>query len=496
MTRARIGAISVVALTAWLESTASAHVFAEPYTLPVTFWMYLYGCAATLVVSFAIVGYFAGTTTTRPTYRSWDVLPASPMWQTIWKWKLRVLRAGAVASLLLTIAAGLAGTADPAANINMTLFWIAFMLAFTYLTAIVGDVFALINPWRAIVEAGEGLGLDLSRSRLGYPARLGYLPAFAFYVALIWIELFPLPRPSTLSIALIVYTAATFAGVFLFGKNAWFKYGELFSVFFRVVGTMAPVEYAAAAAGRPARIRLRPPFLAALYHPADHPSLLLFVLFMLSSTTYDAIHETNFWVSLYWRHLVPLTRPLWGSDVILSQVPLTNGYFLYQRLGLVLSPFFYLLFYLLVLACARLATKTSVPLRTLAMQFALTLVPIALAYHATHYYTLLLTKLPSLVVLASDPFGLGWRLFVTTFSADRQTPLNMGIIWHTQVLLMVGGHVVAVYLAHMMAVRVFPSHRQGIVSQVPMLVLMVAYTCLGLWVLSLPLSTPQMLPLG
>jgi hypothetical protein len=61
---------------------------------------------------------------------------------------------------------------------------------------------------------------------------------------------------------------------------------------------------------------------------------------------------------------------------------------------------------------------------------------------------------------------------------------------------MLAGHVAAVYMAHVMALRVFPSQRQVIISQIPMLVLMVAYTCLGLWVLSLPLGTPQVLPLG
>ena len=72
----------------------------------------------------------------------------------------------------------------------------------------------------------------------------------------------------------------------------------------------------------------------------------------------------------------------------------------------------------------------------------------------------------------------------------------MGVIWHTQVLLMLGGHVVAVYLAHVVALRVFPSHRQGVVSQLPMLALMVAYTCLGLWVLSLPLASHSYCPLA
>jgi hypothetical protein len=182
--------------------------------------------------------------------------------------------------------------------------------------------------------------------------------------------------------------------------------------------------------------------------------------------------------------------------MVLAQVPLTKGYVAYQRLGLALSPFFYLLFYLLVVAAARVATKTSARLGALASQFALTLVPIAVAYHATHYYTLLVTKLPGLPVLASDPFGFGWHLVGATSSAASQAPLDMGVIWHTQVFLLLAGHVVAVYLAHAMALRVFPSQRLGIISQMPMLALMVAYTCLGLWVLSLPLGAPQVLPLG
>ena len=139
-------------------------------------------------------------------------------------------------------------------------------------------------------------------------------------------------------------------------------------------------------------------------------------------------------------------------------------------------------------------TKTSVPLSTLAAQFAISLVPIALVYHATHYYTILIKELPRLPLLVSDPFGLGWQLFAT--AGPTPAPLNMGVIWHSQVALMLAGHVIAVYLAHVIALSVFPSHRQGVVSQLPMLALMVAYTCLGLWVLSLPLAIPQVLPIG
>jgi hypothetical protein len=456
--------------------------------------MYLYACAATLVVSFAAVGYLVGASPRRSTYRTWDVLPGSGTWQSAWRATVYLLRGGAVGCLLLTIAAGLIGTGDPTANINMTLFWVVFLLGFTYVTAVLGNLYGLINPWKLLVEWTGRLGVDLSRPRVRYPERLGYLPALAFYVALIWIELFALPRPSLLAMALIVYTAAIFIGAFLFGKSTWLEYGDLFGVYFFLVGTMAPVEYLGAPAGGPARIRLRPPFVAALYQQHKHASLVLFVLFMLSSTTYDAVHETLFWVGLYWQHLLPALQPLWGDDVIAVQTAVTNWYLVYQRLGLVLSPFVYLLFYVVVVAGARAITRTRAPLGSLISRFALSLVPIALVYHATHYYTVLITQLPSLAYLAADPFGWGWRVFTTT--NVPQAPLDMGFIWHTQVILILGGHVVAVYLAHMMALGAFGSRAQSVLSQVPMLVLMVVYTCVGLWALSLPLALPQVVSGG
>ena len=52
--------------------------------------------------------------------------------------------------LLLVVVAGLLGTPNPERNINMTLFWIVFLLGFAYLTVLVGDLFSLINPWKVI----------------------------------------------------------------------------------------------------------------------------------------------------------------------------------------------------------------------------------------------------------------------------------------------------------------------------------------------------------
>ena len=216
---------------------------------------------------------------------------------------------------------------------------------------------------------------------------------------------------------------------------------------------------------------------------------------MLSSTTYDAIHETFFWVSIV------LAASLAGAGAAVGRrrdsgaEALTAWYVVYQRLGLVASPFFYLLLYLLVTGICEAGEQDDMcRWRRCAVQFALSLVPIALVYHATHYYTILVDGVAAPAARRGSIRSRDGTC--SPVAPPMPGPLDMGVIWHTQVLLMLGGHVVAVYLAHVVALRVFPSHRQGVVSQLPMLALMVAYTCLGLWVLSLPLAVPQVLPIG
>jgi hypothetical protein len=63
----------------------------------------------------------------------------------------------------LRVFAGLFGSADPTRNIRMTLFWVMFLLGFAYLTLIAGYLYALINPWRAMINGLERLGCNLNK---------------------------------------------------------------------------------------------------------------------------------------------------------------------------------------------------------------------------------------------------------------------------------------------------------------------------------------------
>jgi hypothetical protein len=469
-----------------------AHVFLAPYTLPVPFWMYLYGCAATLVLSSALLAYLATASVSTHHHVRRELFNHGPA-SSVWQWTVAALRAGAVAALATTIAAGFAGPADPALNIGMTLFWVYFLLAFAYLTAVLGDLYDWINPWNTLAGLLQRCGIDVDRAHARYPPWVSYWPAVVFYIALVWIELFALPRPFTLAAVLVVYTVVTLAGILTFGRAVWLRHAEMFAVFFRVVGSLAPIEYGRGSHDTP-RILLRWPLSGALAARADHPSLVVFILFMLSSTTYDAIHETYLWIGWYWQRLLPLLQPLWGTDIISAQAALTTGYWWYQWIGLVASPALYLAVYLAVLWMALVVTRVPVPLEMLAGLFIFSLVPIAVAYHATHYVPSMLQQLPALLPQMADPFGRGWRLL--PFPLTATAPLPMAVLWHAQVAVLLTGHVAGVYLAHVAALRVFPTRRLGVASQLPMLALMVGYTCVGLWILSLPLGLPQLVPAG
>jgi hypothetical protein len=122
--------------------------------------------------------------------------------------------------------------------------------------------------------------------------------------------------------------------------------------------------------------------------------------------------------------------------------------------------------------------------------FVLTLVPIGIAYHLAHYHSLLLVGGQYAIPLLSDPLGYGWDLFGTALYRVDFSVVDAASIWYLSVGAIVIGHVVAVYLAHVMALRVYGDATTALRSQVPMLVLMVVYTMSSLWILSQPIVKP------
>jgi len=212
---------------------------------------------------------------------------------------------------------------------------------------------------------------------------------------------------------------------------------------------------------------LRPPALG-LARPERQPAGgTVFVILMLAGVAYDGL----------------LATPLWLEVVRLTPVTQTTGLFL--------MPLIFLAVYLGFVKLSQVAGAGGVPLRRLAPAYVYTLVPIAIAYQVAHYYTYLLIQGQAIIYHLSDPFGWGSDLFGTAGYEIRVGVVSAAFVWYSQVVLIVAGHVLAVYLAHVVSLRFFGSPKLALRSQLPMLVLMILYTIFSLWILSQPIVEDQ-----
>jgi len=475
----RVMRTTLAALVLAVPVPASAHFFIQSYSLPIPFWMYAWGAAGALLLSFIAAGVFATVPSVGPAHGKSLATPKRARTPD-------VVSAGgyiALGVLVLCIVSGFAGPAKSVDNFNMTFFWIIFVLGVPYLAAFIGDFYARTNPWNALVVLVERLTGHPFTGRMKRPERWGHWPAVILYGGFINLELFGHLLPRGVSAWLLAYSVLNVAGAWLLGRRAWFEQGEFFGVLLRLIGRMAPLER------RDGALRWRFPFSGLL---KDHPKdlgLVVFVLFMLSSTAFDGLHATQPWVNFYWSGVNPHLTGGWGLSPREQNTVSVVLYQVWQRLALAASPFIYLGLFAAIVATMDAIVPSGLTIRQLLCKFALCLVPIAFVYHVTHYFTLLLAQGGQILRLVSDPLGIGWNLFGTGKWVIPPVMIDMGPLWHTQVGLILGGHVASVWVAHVEALSIFHTPRRAALSQLPMLALMMVFTAFGLWILSLPLVT-------
>lgn len=477
-----ISSVSIPALTL-LASPASAHSFGITYSLPVPLWLYGGGSAVALAVSFLIAVVFASHGAERSAGEKIVALPSRPSLVT-----LTGLNLLAIGLLALCIGAGFWGHPNSYANISMTLFWIIFVLAFAYFTSLVSGLFDLASPWKALASILGVVIKPFKNGLFNYPEKaLGYWPAILLYMGFIWVELFASTKPFTLAQYLCGYTAANLLGSLVWGINSWFKYGELFAIFLRLMGLISPFHVRKQDNGY--QLVCRWPFSALLRETADHYTLVIFILFMLSSTAFDGLHETVAWQWLWWSNILPTLDPDAANHGLRIIIIYRSWYLGFQWGSLFLSPFVYLAAYWLALWIGKKLAGSQLGMIYLCQRFAYSLLPIALVYHITHYYTLLMTTGIKILPLASDPFGWRWNLFGTADWFRFPIIPDVSIVWHVQVITIVLGHIVSVYIAHVEALRIFGTRKSATLSQLPMLLLMMLFTTVGLWILAQPIQT-------
>ncbi len=387
------------------------------------------------------------------------------------------------AVLLALIAAGLRGTPDPLANPLPLSVWTLFWIGLTIAHLLFGNLWAALNPWRgpyALLGRLPGLRGWVAAPPLRYPESLGYWPAVLVFLGFAWFELvYVAPQdPSLLARVVSLYYLANLAGLLLFGKAAWLRYGEIFSVYFRIVSWMAPLSTRADDGHGSAGLHLTLPGLGLLRVGALPTSGVAFVIAMLSTVSFDGLSLTFRWLGLI--GINPLEFP--GRSAVL----------LPNSLGLLATFAALLACYLATVWLGHRLAGRPVSLAEAFGAYALSVVPIAFGYHLAHYLTIFLVDLQYAAIAFNDPFGRGWNLFglegahvTASFLADHH---SVRLIWHAQVAIIVIAHVVAVAIAHIIALRQTARRSTAAISQIPMTVLMICYTLFGLWLLSAPVA--------
>ena len=388
----------------------------------------------------------------------------------------------AVAATLLVVfvAAGLAGSRDPLANPLPLAVWTLLWVGLTLVHAFFADLWPHLCPWRPLASLVRHAlrRPDTAPPPLPWPRRAGRWPAVALLLLFAWFELvYPAPRdPAVLAVVATGYSLLTVAGMVLFGTEVWARHVEIFACFFRMVSGLAPLRVVGGRDGGGRRLELALPGSLLPETGALPAAGTVFVICALATVSFDGLSRTFTWLDL--GGFNPLEHP--GRSALAGW----NTFGLAATvLGLLAA------FAACTLAGARWAGAPAGPALH---RFVVSIVPIAFGYHFAHYLPSFLVDVQYAYRALSDPLAHGWNLLggrdfhVTASFLTHHASVEA--IWYAQVAMIVIAHVVAVVVLHALAGDTAHGRGAQLRSQVPLTVLMVAYTLFGLWLLSTPVA--------
>ncbi|MFF3437537.1 hypothetical protein [Streptosporangium sp. NPDC002721] len=432
-----------------------AHGIGGRQDLPIPFEAALTGAILALLVSFVALGALwteprLGGELRRP--RPLAGLVQRTVSARAWPWFWRV--AGLVAAAYFCV--GLLFGPDKVENPTAGVFYVLFWVGLVPLSLLFGPVWPALNPLRTLhLLACKGLGRDPATGLRPLPEGLGYWPAAGGLLAFVWLELVA-PERATLPVIgawLAVYVVFMLGGAVLFGSR-WFGHADAFEVYSTLVGRLAPVVRG------PDGVLTWRNSLDGMAGLRPVPGLTVLVVVLLGSTMYDSLSNAPVWVRFVQESAVP--APVMGTVGLLTVI------------GLVLAAYRG--------ATALAGRWGAAEPGTTAGELAHAVVPIAVGYVVAHYYTLLLLEGQRTLALLSDPLDTGANWLGTanwTVQAIGTSPAGIAML---QVTVIVVGHVLGTVLAHDRALALFP-RRTAVIGQIPLLVLMVVYTVVGLLLL-------------
>jgi hypothetical protein len=446
---------------------AAAHGIVSRTDLPIPAWLFGWAAAVVLIVSFAALA----ALWPNPRLQG-DEVPRRRLFRI--PVAVDVL-AGAlgIAALGVTVYAGLVGVQDALGNLAPTVIYVVFWVGLVVASALFGNVWRALSPWRALARGVSWVSNKLSSGEppapLEYPAWLGRWPAALGILFFAWVELTYVNKddPSTLAIMMLAYVVVMLVGMALYGIETWSERADPFGVYFGLFSRLSWLER------RDGVLCARPP-LAGAPKLDLVPGTVALLCVAIGSTTFDGAENGPLWTSVR-PHLISFFQHLGAGALVAEQWGGTLG--LLVCVGIVAA------FYRLGVGGMSEVGEGHTP-RELAGRFAHTLIPIAFAYALAHYFSLLVFQGQAMAHLISDPLGHGSDLFGTSHSGIDFNLISASGIWYAQVAALVIGHVSGLVLAHDRAVGMYRDVRDAVRSQYWMLVVMVGFTSLGLWLLS------------
>lgn len=434
--------------TAVTDMTVLAHGVGTRTDLPLPLNLLLIGSAVAVAVSFAAVLLLWRT----PKLGDGNVgRPLPRGLQTFLESRLvrLALRSVALTLAVLVLAVAQLGPDDTSRNLAPWVFYVTFWVGVAFASLLFGPVWRVLNPLR-LIHAGL--------ARIAGPAPyadrlsgLGYWPGAVALTAFLWLELVYPDRaePSVVGDFLLVYSIVQLVAALAFGSE-WFARGDGFEVYSTLLGRLSPV-------GRrdDGRLVLRRP-LAGAAQMRSEPGLAAVVVVLVGSTAFDGLSRTPFW-----QNGIGADNGIGSGTLgLAAMIAITAVLYLVGTTGTAL------------LQRSRPAPQWG--------RYAHSVVPIAAGYAVAHYFSLLLLDGQHTYILVSNPFEQpNVDLFGTAQRFVNYGLVGPDAIARIQVIAIVVGHVLGVMMAHDRAVR----DRARAVSQLPLVVVMIAYTVGGLTLL-------------
>jgi len=429
-----------------------AHGLGSRGQLPLPVWMFTWAAAIALVLSFVALGVLWTRPLLARVAAGRTLLPARGPVRTV----RAVGQAAALALYLLCLVAGLVGADVTSDNVLPVTIYVVVWVGALLVSGLVGDLWGAVNPIATVARGVEAVARRAGREPGEAPAGLGQWPAAVGLLVFLFYELgHPSgAEPRTLGYLLAVHLLVSIVAAVLWGAD-WVAEHEPFSALFAWVGAIGPIF------GRPdGTLGLRPPMSGLARMPVVAGTAVS-LLVVLGGTTYDGFSESEVGREI-------LGRPTGWSGAFTELVGLLASVVV---IGLLYGVGIWWTSRVTGMAAGRAATA-----------FAPSLAPIVFGYAVAHYFQLLVDESQSFVFRLSDPLGRGWDLFGGSDGLIDFNLISVDLIAWLQVIAILVGHIGAVIVAHDRSIELFDVGH-SLRSQFAMLLVMVAYSTLGLWLL-------------